>query len=158
MKTFPPKQYRFKFKDSASETMERLKNRTLNSEMNLSTFTDKSMIGTVSDTFFKVNSTLIGIGAFCVMSGQVDSEEGQVSVQVNKVFKGFIYFFYIMPFLAMIPAMFDTETPFSLLFLIGPIVMIAFIRFVFVELAFRFASSEGLKRLSDILQVELIKE
>jgi len=153
MQLFPTKEVRFKLLDSEAETIARLKRRTEFSEKMTSGFTDKSFRGIVNDREFRLISSEIGKGAFCVMSGQIDNGHGYVRVEINGAFKilsGILCAALLVGFLLNV-----VKNPGDFLILllvaIGQILMM---RFFFLGLFFSRFSKRALSRLRDVLDIE----
>ena len=157
MKIFPTKEKEFKLIDDQAETLNRLNRRTEKSEKLTSQHTDKSFRGTINGNEFKVISSVIGKGAFCVMSGKINSDGGNVKVEIHKVFKILLSIFLCFPVIGMITLILTKAQefePFLILVMIGQILMI---RYVFIGFAFKSLSKDSLNRLRDVLDFEWIK-
>src|SRR5690606_12777057 len=122
------------------------------SEILVSKRTDKSFIGTINGPRFELISSLLGFGAFCVMRGELDATGGKVKVEVHKVFKVLLTILMGMPVVAFFAILFDSGE-------FQPIVLLQllFIRFVLIELMFRFLSKDALRRLTDVLDLDSIE-
>lgn len=157
MKLFPTKELNFRLVNDQAETLDRLNRRTERSDNLTSQFTDKSFRGQIDKNEFKLISSTIGRGAFCVMSGQINSVDGSVKVEIHKVFQILLTIILLLPlvgFLIMAINQTDKFSPIMILVAIGQILMI---RYVFIELVFRFLSRESLNRLKDVLDFDWIK-
>ncbi len=157
MKIFPTKELKFRLINDQVETLDRLNRRTERSENLTSQFTDKSLRGLINENEFKLISSAIGKGAFCVMSGHVNFVDGRVKVEIHKVFRILLTIILLFPLVGIIlMATIETEefSPITILVAIGQILMI---RYFFIGLAFRFLSRESLNRLQDVLDIEWIK-
>jgi hypothetical protein len=86
MNIFPIKKKDFKLIGNQPETISRLERRTKNSQRLTSQYTDKSFIGNVDGNKFKIISSSIGKGAFCVMKGEINSKNGHVKVEIHYFF------------------------------------------------------------------------
>ena len=87
MDLFPKSEYTFSIIGEETETLERLKRRTELSESLTSNITDKSFRGIVKDNTFRIISSEIGKGAFCVLTGKIVNKDGQVEIEINKAFR-----------------------------------------------------------------------
>lgn len=155
IKIFPTTEKKFKLNGNQDETLERLNRRTERSDVLIYVNTDKSFIGTVDGSKFKVITSTKVMGSFCVMSGEISSGRGSVKVTINRVFRiliGMLLLFFVlaMPILAF------SAQEFSVEIIIGPIIFVLFARFIFIGLTFYFRSKESLKRLVDVLDLEWI--
>lgn len=80
MKIFPGKKLEFKLTDNYDETLNRLEPETEKSKNLTSQYTHKSFRGTLNGNHFKLISSAIGKGAFCVMTGTIETNKGYVEV------------------------------------------------------------------------------
>ncbi len=154
MNIFPTKELAFKLIDDQTETLDRLKRRTEKSKNLTSQYTDKSFRGIINGNQFKLISSTIGKGAFCVMTGEINSTNGRVKVEIHKVFKVLLSILLSFPVIAIsITFITGSEefSPFLILLVIGQILII---RYGFIGIAFKTFSSASLNRLRDVVDFE----
>jgi len=157
MKIFPTKILNFQLVGNQEETLERLNRRTEKSDRLVSISTDKSFVGKVEKNKFRLISSKIENGAFCVMSGIIDEEKGQVKVEIHKVFRFFMSIFLLFPIIGFLILLITKQEEFSLIMVLVVIGQILIIRYAFIELAFKLISQRSLNRLRDVLDIEWIK-
>ncbi len=158
MKIFPESDYNFKITGSEIEAIERLKRRTEFSKSLTSQITDKSFRGIIEENTFRIISSEIGKGAFCVLEGKVDNQNGQLNISINKAFQILLSIILCFPIVLLIADLISEKGRFSMMTLLTAILMFIFIRFLFIELAFRRFSKSSINRLSDILDIEHIEK
>lgn len=158
MNIFPKSYYTFKIIGEETETLERLKRRTELSESLTSSITDKSFRGIIKDNTFKIISSEIGIGAFCVLTGEIDNKNGQVEVEINKVLRILLSVLLCFPLIGVIAQTFSNKDGFSMTFIFVAILQFLMIRYLFIEFAFRRFSKSSLNKLSDVLDIEYIEK
>jgi hypothetical protein len=158
MKIFPTSSYTFKIIGEETETLERLRRRTELSESLTSQITDKSFRGIIKDNTFRVISSEIGKGAFCVLTGEINKQNGQVNVEINKAFKILLSVLLCFPFIGLIAQIFSNKEEFLIIFILVAILQLLMIRYVFIELGFRRLSKISLNRLRDVLDMEWIEK
>lgn len=154
MHLFPKAEMEFELIDTQDETLSRLKRRTEHSENLISKHTDRSFIGKIEGTSFKIISSAIGRGAFCVMTGQISSDHGYVKVEIHRAFKVLLSIILSLPVIGMIiEALSKGEVHWLPLI---PIVVgqILIIRFLFIGLMFRLLSKSSLDRLRDVADLK----
>lgn len=154
MNIFPTKEVVFKLIDDQTETLDRLKRRTERSENLTSQHTDKSFRGIINGNQFKLISSTIGKGAFCVMTGEINSNKGHVKVEIHKVFKVLLSIFLCFPIIAISIAFItgsEEFSPFLILIVIGQVLII---RYGFIGIAFKTLSKASLNRLRDVVDFE----
>ena len=159
MKLFPTKNFKAELRSDYSISMENLKSNTDITDSLTSDWTNKAFRGQVNENGFKIISSEIGRGAVCVLIGEFNGKTGEIEVRINKAFKVMFSILMLMPIIGVVITVLtkEIEKPFGL---IVPIIMgFVFIRFIFMELSFRFISNTGINKLTEILSIkELNKE
>jgi ABC-type dipeptide/oligopeptide/nickel transport system permease subunit len=158
MNIFPIKEKAFKLIDDKAESMNRLSRRTETSENLTSQLTEKSFRGVINGNQFKLISSVIGTGAFCVMTGEINSEFGFVKVEIHKVFKILLSIFLLFPLIGITIAILTGSEAFSPVFILVVIFQMLIIRYVFIGIAFKHLSNTSLSRLRDVLDFEWVKK
>lgn len=158
MNLFPVSNYTFKIIGEHSESLDRLKRRTESSESLASKITDKSFIGTINNNAFKIISSEIGKGAFCVLSGEIVDNNGGINVEINKTFKILLSFLICLSLAGLILQAISQDNKFLILFILIAILECLMIRYIFIEFAFRILSKQSLNRLSDVLDIETLEK
>lgn len=154
VKVFPKIELNFKLIDKEDVTLARLKRRTKHSETLTSQYTDKSFIGKVEGTKFRIISSSIGKGAFCVMTGETSSNEGHVKVEIHTGFKVLLSIFLSFPIVGItIEALSGSETFWTILIPVA-IAQMFVIRFMFIGLVFKILAKSSLNRLRDVMDFE----
>jgi len=154
MKLFPTNTYAYTLAGEPEAALERLERRTELSERLTSIPTDKSFRGMINGTGFRIISSAIGRGAFSVMSGAVDSKIGVVKVEINNVFKVLLSILLYLPVVVLGVQLARGENEMVGWSIVAAILQVLIIRFVFIELVFKYLSKESFRRLSDVLDVE----
>ncbi|GAA0722180.1 hypothetical protein GCM10009430_24330 [Aquimarina litoralis] len=157
MKLFPTKKYEFKLIGTKQETLDRLTRRTEKSDYLTSQWTDKTFRGKISGDEFRIISSTIGKGAFCVLSGKIGSANGIVNVEINKVFKILLGIIYLMPIIGIIITIKLGGEKFEPLMILSIIGQILIIRFIAVWFFFIRFSKHSLNQFRDVLDIEWIK-
>ena len=151
MKIFPTKEIKFRIVDNKEKTLERLKRRTEKSKKLTSQHTNKSFRGIINQNEFKIISSEIGFGVLPVMTGIIEENEGNVMVEIHKVFKVFFGIFLCFPIIAILIALLNNFEEFSPILILVGIIQVLFIRYIFIGLAFNFLSKKSLDRLRDVI-------
>ena len=157
MNIFPTKELEFKLIDDQAETLNRLNRRTEKSKNLTSQYTDKSFRGMIDGNEFKIISSVIGKGAFCVMTGKINSDNGNVKVEIHKVFRILLSIILCFPVIGIVALLLSDAKEFSPILILVVIGQVLMIRYVFIGLAFKFLSKASLNRLRDILDFEWTK-
>ncbi|MDH7448389.1 hypothetical protein [Aquimarina sp. 2201CG14-23] len=134
-----------------------MKRRTEKSENLTSSHTDKSFRGIINGNEFKLISSAIGKGAFCVMNGTIESDSGNVKVEIHKVFRILLSIFLLFPIIGLVAITVSGAEEFSPILILVVIGQTLIIRYAFIGLTFRFLSKESLNKLRDVLDFEWIK-
>ena len=156
MKIYSSSSYNLKLIDGDNESLERLVRRTEISESLVSKRTEKSFIGTILGNEFRIITSEIGIGALCVLSGNVNNQIGQINIELNKAFKLLFSVILCLPIVAVISVFIQEPSKFPWFLIVVVIFQILIIRYLIIEVFFRFASKRSLNRLIDVLDAELM--
>jgi hypothetical protein len=84
----------------------------------------------IDENEFKVISSVIGTGAFCVMTGKINSNNGNVTVEIHKVFRillSIILCFPLIPTVAVLLTDTNEFSPVLILLVIGQVLMIRYV-------------------------------
>jgi len=155
MKLFPNRNYIVKLKDDRLTTLNELKRNTKLTNNLVSEYTDKAFIGKVNDSGFKIISSEIGRGAVCVFIGELQDSFGNLEIRIHNAFKVMFSLIMLMPIIGLGILLFINEIE-NAIYIIFPLIMgVVFVRFVFIELSFRFISKTGMKKLNKIIGIEI---
>ncbi|KPM30183.1 Hypothetical protein I595_3721 [Croceitalea dokdonensis DOKDO 023] len=91
------------------------------------------------------------------MTGAIETEKGNVKVEIHKVFRILLSVFLLFPIIGLIAMILTKTQEFSPILILVMIGQILVIRYGFIGLAFKFLSRESLNRLRDVLDLEWIK-
>jgi len=158
MKLFPWKKYEVKLVKENPDIWNKLKNETQISNSLVTVITKKAFIGKVGNGNFRIISSVIGKGAFCVFEGKFDGETGSIEVQVHKAFRILILIWSLLPILAIITSIYIDGFFYSIGIIIIFVIILLVIRFVLIELLFKSVSKSGLEKLKNIMGIIEIKE
>lgn len=156
MKIFPTQELKFKLIDSKEISLNRLNRRTEKTENLTSQDTDKSFRGVINGNEFKLISSRIGSGAFCVLTGVIEAENGKVQVEIHKVFRILLSVIMFLPIIGIIVPILTGAQEVSTLLVLIALGQVFVIRYVFIAMAFKFLSKESLNRLRDVLDFDWI--
>jgi len=154
MKLFPTKNFKAELRSDYSISMENLKSNTDITDSLTSDWTKKAFRGQVNENGFKLISSEIGRGAVCVLIGKFDGNTGEIEVRIHKAFKVMFSILMLMPIIGFGIAILTSGIEKSIGIIIPAIMGILFVRFVFIELGFRFISNTGINKLTDILTIK----
>lgn len=135
-------------------TLNELKRNTKLTDNLISSHTDKKFIGQVNDSGFKIISSEIGRGAFCVFVGEFQDSLGKLEIRIHNAFKIMLSIILSYPFVGFGLIAYNQGFLEAIKFLPILIVGLLFIRFVFIELSFRFISKTGLNKLIKTLGIK----
>lgn len=91
------------------------------------------------------------------MTGAIESEKGNVRIEIHKVFRIFLSIFLLFPIIGIIAITVSEAEKFSPILILVGIGQILIIRYAFIGIAFKFLSKESLNRLRDVLDIEYLK-
>jgi len=155
MKLFPCKNVTVELRDDRATTLNELRRNTKLTVTLVSDYTDKEFIGQVGDSGFKIISSEIGRGAVCVFIGELQDSLGTLEIRIHNAFKIMFIILMLLPIIGFgIAGLLDgIVTAMIPLMIMG----IAFVRFVFMELSFRFISKTGLNKLEKITGLKMVE-
>ena len=157
MNIFPVKKQYFKLIGSQTEALDRLNRRTDKSKNLTSQFTDKTFRGMVNGNRFKIISSVIGKGAFCVMTGKLNKGKGYVKIEIHNVFQILLSIILLFPIVGLFLNIGLETEEFSTILLLVTIGQILVIRYFLISFVFSRLSKESLRQLQDVLDFEWIK-
>jgi hypothetical protein len=153
---FPSKYYTIEITNDPKKALDRLKENTLNRARLVSERTDKRFIGKVDDTEYRVISSVIGKGAFCVLQGHIDPNTGSgtLSIEIHKAFKVLVSIWSFLPIGAAIYCLVNGR--FADAFL--PLVFLLFVWLIGIKLLFNFLYPRSLEELVEVLDISDYQE
>lgn len=154
MKLFPVKNFTAELRNDYLISMENLKSNTDITNSLTSNWTKKAFRGQVNENGFKIISSEIGHGAVCVLIGEFNRKTGVIEVRIHKAFKVMFSILMIMPIVGFGIVALTNGIEKSFEIIIPLLLGIVFVRFVFIELSFRFISKTGINKLTDILTIK----
>ena len=157
MNLFPTKEVKFRYKNTRENTHELLIQKTDVSKNLTSGFTKKPFRGMVYQTEFKIISSLIGFGAFCVMTGSLEPETGTVKIKVHNAFKILLSILVVFPFVAIsiFAALKGEEITIGAF--VPVLLFLLMFRFLMIGLGFKILAMFSLDRLRNELNIEWVK-
>lgn len=154
MTIFPSDEYEVELKNETSMVMNELKRNTKLSNSLVSEWGVKeAFIGRVDNNGFKIISSIVGFGAFCVLTGQFQNKEGFIKIQVHKTFRVLLSILMLFPFIWFGILVFLNGLQTATDLIIPFIFLLLFIRFVLLGLTYKFISKIGLNRLTEIIRI-----
>ncbi|APA63784.1 hypothetical protein [Maribacter sp. 1_2014MBL_MicDiv] len=158
MELFPSKNFKAELRSDYSISMQNLKSNTDITDSLTSAPTNKAFRGQVNENGFKIISSEIGRGAVCVIVGEFEGKTGEIEIRIHKAFKVMFSILMLMPIIGFGIAIFTNGLEKSYGIIIPMLMGILFVRFVFMELGFRFISNTGINKLTDILTIRELKK
>lgn len=144
-------------KDRAT-TLDALRSNTELTDRLVSNYTHKEFIGQVDDSGFKIISSEIGRGAVCVFVGHFQDSTGEIKIGMHTAFKVLFSILMLMPIIGFALAIIARGVGDAVGIAIPMLVAILFIRFVFMELTFRFVSMTGFNKLVRIIGIKELSQ
>lgn len=158
MKLFPKRNFKAELSEISSVAMGELKRNTDITDSLISDWTKKAFRGQVNENGFKIISSEIGRGAICVLNGKFDGKTGEIEVRIHKAFKIMFSILMLMPIIGFVIIALTNGIKESFGIIIPLIVLIIFVRFIFMELSFRFISKTGLNKLTRIIGITKLEK
>jgi hypothetical protein len=157
MKLFPGKTVTVKLTYDRATTINELRRNTKLTNLLGSYYTNKAFIGQVSDSGFKLVSSEIGRGVFCVFVGDLQDSFGELEIRLHNGFRIMTSILMLFPFIGLGIAIIEEgiENSISLV----PVTVFAFLatRFLILEMPFRRISKTGLNKLKEVAGLEIVE-
>src|SRR5690606_21340404 len=118
----------------------------------------EAFIGRIDNNGFKIISSIVGFGAFCVLTGQFQNKKGIIKIQVHKAFRVLLSTLVLFLFIGFGILVFLNGLQTSIDLLIPFILLLLFIRFAFLGLTYKFISKIGLNRLTEIMEITKLEK
>ena len=135
-KVFPIKKYEFKIRKESNNVLIDLKKETEITDSLVTVFTKKKFIGQVSDSNFKLITSVIGKGAFCVFNGEIKGNKGRLNVQIHKAFRILISIWLLLPAFGILSSIAKIGLVNSIGLIAIIIIALLILRFVIIEMLF----------------------
>ena len=154
IKLFPEKNYLIELGNDSSIAISRLISQTLSKEQYVSNWKAQAFIGEIKNNEFEIALSKELYGDFCILRGKIDKTKGTLNILVSKKIK--IIFISIILFIisGIIGAIFYGE----MITLLKLIIAIPVFRYIFLELGFRIISKSTINKLTEIIEIEELKE
>ena len=151
---FPTSNYKFQLLKSKSETIVDLLECTMGNGAVIKDWNKLTFKGKVETNRFTLYLYKPIYGSFSLLQGSIDEKECLVEVKINKLYRVLLFLLYLFPLIGFLISLF-TKTNEVILGLVFPSMIVPFIiRYVFVELLFRFVSKKALSVFSDVLSLK----
>jgi hypothetical protein len=150
MKIFPEKDYSIELKNNSSLAISELKSQTLSEEQFFTNWDSQAFSGKIEKNEFKVKLSKKLIGEFCVIEGKLDKKKGILKLSISTTVKFIFIFFVLFAFSGIITAIVQNE----LEIIFDLIMTILVMRFIFLELAFRYVSKRGITKLTETIGIK----
>lgn len=157
-KIFPIKKYEFKIDKESKNAIIDLKKETEISGSLVTVITKKKFIGRVDDSSFKLITSIIGKGAFCVFNGEIKGKMGTLNVQIHKAFRILISIWLLLSAFGILSSIAKIGFIDSIGLIVMMIVVLLILRFVVMDLFFNSVAKNGIEKLKNTIGIIEIKE
>ena len=158
MKLFPAKKYTVELLHNSSQALTALKQHTKLADTLVSSWTHKAFIGQVDENGFKIISSAVGRGAVCVFIGAFQGKKGTIALSIHPAFKVLFTLLMTLPFVGFGLLMWQSGFENFMGSLLLMITHLLFIRFILIELGFRFIARTGLNKLHKTIGIKKLEE
>jgi hypothetical protein len=158
MKLFPSKNIVVELRDDRTTTLSELRRNTKLCEKLVSAHTSKEFIGQVDDCGFKIISSEIGRGGVCVFIGELQASTGNVEIRISNAFKVMFSILMLMPIIGFGISIAKQRLAESIVPILSTVMVMLFIRFVLIELGFRFISQAGFNKLTMLIGIKQVNQ
>ncbi|WP_262733465.1 hypothetical protein [Gaetbulibacter sp. NE] len=153
MTIFPVKFYEIEFQNSL-KALNEIKSRTIPKNIFISNWNNQIFIGEVTNKQFTVKLSKKILGLFCTFHGKIENEVVFLKIEFHRYTKTFFSLLFIT-ILSLIPLSIILKQPDKFA---GLLIHLLIIRYIYIELLFKFCSKKGLKELKNINGFKSITE
>ena len=157
-KVFPIKNYEFKIGRESKIALIDLKKETEITDSLVTVITKKKFIGQVDNSNFKLITSIIGKGAFCVFNGKIKGNRGTLNVEIHKAFRILISIWLLLPTFGILASIVTIGFAKSIGLIAMIIIVLLILRFVIIELFFNSVTKNGIEKLKNTIGIIEIKE
>ncbi|GEP52834.1 hypothetical protein FNO01nite_35060 [Flavobacterium noncentrifugens] len=150
MAIFPQNNYSIEITGDNKSSLSKLKSQTLPKDQFVTNWDNQIFIGEIQEDEFEIHLSKKIIGEICILKGKFDDQRVTLSVQTGKIFKILLLIITLFSFSGIIVSIIQNK-----LEAIFPLVMIILVmRFIFLELGFRFFSKSAINKLTEIIGIQ----
>ena len=159
-KVFPIKNYEFEISKESKNVLIDLKKETEISDSLVTVITKKKFIGQVDvdDSNFKLITSVIGKGAFCVFNGKLNGKRGTLNVQIHIAFRILISIWLLLIAFGILSSIVKIGLAKSIGLIAMIIIALLILRFAIIELLFNSVANNGIEKLKNAIGIIEIKE
>ena len=161
MKLFPTKKFEIELAEPLESALEKLRNETEPSTSLASEWTKKTFTGQVTESGFKLISSAVGHGPFCILDASFEGQKGTFTAYIHPVFKGLVAVLLFFPilgivFVTVMNGFGDLDEHLNLLILLP--IMFILLRFGYVQLLFWYTKRGVINRLFYTIEIKELFE
>lgn len=154
MKTYPKNKYTIEITNDSTYAISNLKNCTLSKELYVTNWNNQLFIGEIRENEFELKLSKKLYGDFCIVHGKLENKKGTLEIQTGKILKIVFVLIFSFTLSGMIAAM--VQHKFELIFKL--MMVIVMLRFIFLELGFRYVSNRLLQKLTEVIKIKTLQE
>lgn len=154
MKLFPENKYSIELFNDKESAISNLKNYTLSKEQYVTNWNNQLFIGEIKENEFELKLSKKLYGDFCIVHGKLENKKGTLEIQTGKILKILFILIILFTLSGMIIAMIQHK--FELIFKL--IITIVMLRYIFLELGFRYVSKRLLHKLTEVIKIKTLQE
>lgn len=150
MKIFPQNSYSIELNNDSITSISELKKHTLSKEQFVANWNSQTFIGKINENEFEIKLSKKLFGELCVLNGKLENKKGAVEIRTGKIFKIIFVIIVLFCLSGIITAIVEDE-----LELVFPsIIAVLIMRFIFLELGFRFVSKSAINKLIETIGIK----
>jgi hypothetical protein len=150
MKIFPESNYSIELNTDSMSAISELKNRTLSKEQFVTNWNNQTFIGKIKENEFEIKLSKKLWGEFCVLRGKLENKKGILEIRTGKIVKIIFVAIILFSLSGIIVAIIQNKL--ELIFYL--LATIFLLRFIFLELGFKFASKCTLNKFTEVIGIK----
>lgn len=154
MKIFPGNDYSIELKNECSLAISELEKQTFPEEQLIINWNNQAFIGKIVKNEFEIKLSKKIIGEICVLKGKLENEKGTLKMTTGKIFKIIFASVTLFAVFGVIMSIIENE----LEAILGLVMTILVMRFIFLEFGFRLVSKIVIKKLTKIIGIKKLNK
>jgi len=154
MKIFPEKVFSIELINESSTAILELKNQTLSKEQFVINWKNQAFIGEIEKNEFEIKLSKKFYGEFCIIKGKLENKVGILEIRTSRIFKIIFISIILFALSGIIAAIIQNKIN----VILSLVLTIIVIRFIFIELGFRYVSKSGINKLTEIIGIKKLKK
>lgn len=153
---FPTRHYLGILKDDSALSLSKLEKETLLDTQYVVNWSSNTFNGSIQENSFKVSLSNKYYGKLCFFKGSIENKQVHIKIQIKNIYKWIFIILFLYPLIGLVLSFslrgYDASKGLIFHSLMAPITFR-----IALEIGFIFISKKGIKRLTEILEINMLK-